>query len=523
MTDRSIDGPPPEFGIKALTMVVAPASDHAGGLDLQGLTDHLSREIGLPIDLIRCENYGEAIEALASGAAALGWLGPHAYVKAARDGHVEPFAVGMPAGGASPNYQSLFVVRDDSKITTLAEVRNHRIAVGDPHSTSGYIVPRRELADIGIRIESESDFAEIIQASNHDDALRMVVDGAVDLAPVSSVNFDENLRSGIIKPGRLRVIHRSPDIPGAPLVYAAALAPDLKRRIKDTVLRAHEHMEIGGYGGALERYVDPAEARAKLLAAYIRPQWTWRTYLAIGALIGVIWLVAVDLEVDPMALMQSAGSYFADIIGRMMPPDFSDLPALLLAMLETVEIALLGTVLAISLSIPVALCAARNTAPNYAVYLVARVITVFFRAIPEFILAMILVIAIGFGAMPGVLALGFHTMGFLAKFYADAAEDVDFGPIDALNSMGAPRMQVVAFAIVPQIVAPFIGYNLYILDRNIRMATMLGIVGAGGIGYELQAAFRMFEYQRVSAIIILIFATIFVIDMISSRIRARFQ
>ncbi|MDA1101625.1 MAG: phosphonate ABC transporter, permease protein PhnE [Proteobacteria bacterium] len=523
MMDITEDGSPPPSGIGALTMVVAPASDHIGGLDLQSLMDYVSREIGMPINLVRCENYGEAIAALASGAAALGWLGPQAYVEAAREGRVEPFAVGVPLGGGSPNYQSLFVVRDDSAITTLAEVRGRRIAVGDPHSTSGYNVPRRELADIGIRIDSGSDFIKIVQASNHDEALRMVIDGVVDVAPVSSVNYYENVRTGAIQRGQLRIIHKSPDIPGAPLVYAASLAPALKRRIKDIVLGAHEHMEIGGYGGALERYVDPAEARLKLLEAYIRPQWTWKTYLSIFSLLGVIWLVSFDLEVDPLALMTSAGNYFADVIGRMMPPDFTDLPNLLLAMLETVEIALLGTVLAISISIPVALSAARNTAPNYAIYLVARLVTVFFRAIPEFILAMILVIAIGFGAMPGVLALGFHTMGFLAKFYADAAEDVDSGPVDALNSMGAPRMQVVAFAIVPQIIAPFIGYNLYILDRNIRMATMLGIVGAGGIGYELQAAFRMFEYQRVSAIIILIFVTIFAIDMISSRIRAKFH
>ncbi len=514
---------PPAFGIDQLTMVVAPASDHSGGLDLQGLMEYLSKEIGLPINLVRCENYGEAITALKTGAATLGWLGAQAYIQVAREGHVEPFAVGLPVGSASPNYQSLFVVRDDSPITALAEVRNHRIAVGDPHSTSGYNVPRRELAEIGIKLDREGDFSEVVHAGNHDEALRMVIDGVVDVAPVSSVNFHENIRSGAIQAALVRIIHRSPDIPGAPLVYSADLAPALKQRIRETVLRAHQHIEAGGYGGAVERYVDPAEARLKLLEAYIRPQWSWRTYLTIASLVAVIGLVSVDLEVDPLALMTSAGNYFADVIGRMMPPDFSGFAHLLLAMLETVEIALLGTFLAISISIPVALCAARNTAPNYFVYLIARVITVFFRAIPEFILAMILVIAIGFGAMPGVLALGFHTMGFLAKFYADAAEDVDFGPVDALNSMGAPRIQVVSFAIVPQIVAPFIGYNLYILDRNIRMATMLGIVGAGGIGYELQSAFRMFEYQRVSAIIILIFATIFAIDLISSRIRSKFQ
>jgi phosphonate transport system permease protein len=155
--------------------------------------------------------------------------------------------------------------------------------------------------------------------------------------------------------------------------------------------------------------------------------------------------------------------------------------------------------------------------------MIARTITIFFRAIPEFIMAMILVIAIGFGAMPGVLALGLHTMGFLAKFYAEAIEHVDVGPIEALGSTGASRTQVLAFAIVPQIMASFVGNNLYILDRNIRMATMLGIVGAGGIGYELQSSFRMFEYQRVSAIIIVIFVTIFIIDMISSYLRSKVQ
>jgi len=190
-------------------------------------------------------------------------------------------------------------------------------------------------------------------------------------------------------------------------------------------------------------------------------------------------------------------------------------------MLETVEIALLGTLLAITLSIPVGLCSARNIAPNYLVYLIARVITIFFRAIPEFIMAMILVIAIGFGAMPGVIALGFHTMGFLAKFYAEAIEQISEGPVDALNSMGASRRQVLAFAVVPQILPSFVGNNLYILDRNIRMATMLGIVGAGGIGYELQSSFRLFDYPRVSAIVIVIFVTIFLIDIISSYIRAK--
>ena len=192
-------------------------------------------------------------------------------------------------------------------------------------------------------------------------------------------------------------------------------------------------------------------------------------------------------------------------------------------MFETIEIAFLGTFIAIVLSIPVGLFSARNLAPNYLVFLIARIITIFFRAIPEFIIAMILVIAVGFGAIPGVLALGLHTMGFLAKFYAEDIEHVNKGPIEALKSSGASKRQIIAFAVIPQIIPSFVANNLYILDRNIRMATMLGIVGAGGIGYELLSSFRMFEYQRVSAIIIIIFIAIFLIDHLSSFIRSKIK
>jgi len=205
----------------------------------------------------------------------------------------------------------------------------------------------------------------------------------------------------------------------------------------------------------------------------------------------------------------------------MLPPDFSNLDELVYALFETIEIAFLGTFIAIGLSIPVGLFSARNLAPNYTVFLIARIITIFFRAIPEFIIAMILVIAVGFGAIPGVLALGLHTMGFLAKFYAEDIEHVNKGPIEALKSSGASKRQIIAFAVIPQIIPSFVANNLYILDRNIRMATMLGIVGAGGIGYELQSSFRMFEYPRVSAIIIIIFIAIFLIDHLSSFIRSK--
>ncbi len=263
--------------------------------------------------------------------------------------------------------------------------------------------------------------------------------------------------------------------------------------------------------------------KTKHLEKYLRSQWSWKTYFFIISLIAILILITIDLEINFVELFSDSSKYFGDILNRMLPPDFSNFKNLSYAMLETIEIAFLGTFIAIVLSIPVGLFSARNLAPNYGIFLVARIITIFFRAIPEFIIAMILVIAIGFGAMPGVLALGIHTMGFLAKFYAEDIEHINKGPVEALKSSGASKRQIISFAVIPQIIPSFVANNLYILDRNIRMATMLGIVGAGGIGYELQSSFRMFEYQKVSAIIIIIFFTIFIIDHISSFIRSKIK
>ena len=255
----------------------------------------------------------------------------------------------------------------------------------------------------------------------------------------------------------------------------------------------------------------------------LKPQWSWKTFIFLVLFCSILVFIVNDLELDFFKLVSDSSKYFVDILSRMLPPDFSNLNELIYSMFETIEIAFLGTFLAIILSIPLGLFSARNLAPNYFIYLICKTVVIFFRAIPEFIIAMILVIAIGFGAMPGVLALGLHTMGFLAKFYAEDIEHINKGPIDALKSSGASKSQIISFGVIPQILPAFVANNLYILDRNVRMATMLGIVGAGGIGYELQSSFRMFEYERVSAIIILIFITIFIIDYLSSNIRSKIK
>jgi len=261
----------------------------------------------------------------------------------------------------------------------------------------------------------------------------------------------------------------------------------------------------------------------KDLDKHLKPQWSWKTLISIVLFCLILFFVVKDLEIDFVKLVSDSSKYFGDILSRMLPPDLSNLNQLIYAMFETIEIAFLGTFIAIILSIPLGLFSARNLAPNYFIYITCKTIVIFFRAIPEFIIAMILVIAIGFGAMPGVLALGLHTMGFLAKFYAEDIEHINRGPIDALKSSGATKSQIISFGVIPQILPAFVANNLYILDRNVRMATMLGVVGAGGIGYELQSSFRMFEYETVSTIIIIIFITIFIIDYFSAYIRSKIK
>tara|TARA_B110000008_G_scaffold208404_1_gene207248 strand:- start:127 stop:1686 length:1560 start_codon:yes stop_codon:yes gene_type:complete len=506
-----------------LIVALAPASGSSEGLDFNKLFSYVSSVIGIEIKITQCKDYKEATKFLSEGKAQIGWLGGMSSTQEIeiKNSLVEEFAVGVPVGKNVPFYRSKFIVKTSSDIHNLEDVRNRKIAIGDKFSTSGYVMPKKELYEIGIDLENENSFRSIKKVSNHDEAISAVINDEVDVAPVSSINLDLLIANKGISQKDFKVIHQSPNIAGAPLVYLSELDSTLKEEIKTAVLNAHNHIDVSGYGGLLDRYIDPIDSHRDYIESHLRPQWGWRSIFGIIGFILIYILIAIDLEIDFSQLLKDSYLYMKDVIGRMLPPDFTNFKNLMLSMLETVEIAMMGTLLAILLSIPVGLFSARNIAPNYPVYLVAKTITVFFRAIPEFIMAMILVIAIGFGAMPGIIALGLHTMGFLAKFYAEAIEHVSEDPIQALESMGASKWQVISFAVVPQIIPSFIGNNLYILDRNIRMATMLGIVGAGGIGYELQSAFRMFQYPRVSAIIIVIFITIFVIDMISSWIRSK--
>jgi phosphonate transport system permease protein len=190
-------------------------------------------------------------------------------------------------------------------------------------------------------------------------------------------------------------------------------------------------------------------------------------------------------------------------------------------MLESLEIALWATLLGIGLGAPIAYLGARGYTPHAVFYVLARGFAGFLRAPPEFVSALFLVLAFGFGPIAGVLALGLHSAGFFGKFYADDIENAERGPQEALAGLGANKLKVLRFAALPQVLPQYFAYTQYVLERNVRMATVIGVVGAGGIGVELKGRFDMFDFGHVTTILLVIFVTVLALERLSQWARAR--
>ena len=189
------------------------------------------------------------------------------------------------------------------------------------------------------------------------------------------------------------------------------------------------------------------------------------------------------------------------------------------ATLETVQMALAGTLLALLVAFPVAFLAARNTTPHPAVYHSVRAVLNFLRTIPDLALGLLFVAAVGLGAFAGTLALAIHTATVLGKLLSESVENIDEGVVEAIRTTGAGYTQVLSFAVVPQILPDLISFTLYRLETNIRAASVLGLIGAGGIGYLMNTSFRTFQYQEAAAIVLVLIALVVLVDYLSSRLR----
>ncbi len=207
--------------------------------------------------------------------------------------------------------------------------------------------------------------------------------------------------------------------------------------------------------------------------------------------------------------------------GRMLPPDFTILKDLMVPMVETLEMALLGTTIPIFFALPLAFLAAVNTSPSRLVSVVVRLLIAFFRTVPELIWAMVLVTAVGLGPFPGVLALVLHSIGGLGKFYYEAIEAADPGVMEAMEAAGASRFKMIWYGVMPNVIPVMMSSTLFYWEYNNRASTVLGLVGAGGIGLALTHALQDFRYPEVVTCLILIVLILVVIDRISAFLRGK--
>jgi len=213
------------------------------------------------------------------------------------------------------------------------------------------------------------------------------------------------------------------------------------------------------------------------------------------------------------------GPAIAQLASEMVPPNFTRWHHWLRPLLDTLAMSIAGTALAIVISLPLALLAAPNTTPSPVVARLTRVMLSAMRSVPEIILGILFVAAVGFGALPGVLALALHSVGMVGKFYAEAIEHVDPKPLEAARAAGGNGYQVIVYAVLPQVIPQLADITIYRWEYHFRASAVLGIVGAGGIGFELMAALRLIKYDEVSAILLTILACVVVVDSIGSRLR----
>lgn len=246
-------------------------------------------------------------------------------------------------------------------------------------------------------------------------------------------------------------------------------------------------------------------------------------YLTYVLLVGFVLWSAWAIRISPERFVQGLGAT-AEFLESMWPPDFGERERELIreGIGETLAMAVVATILGVAASLPVAFMAARNLAPR-PVYYLARSLIMISRSFHSLVIGIIFVVAVGFGPFAGALTLSFATIGFYAKILADDLENIDMGQLRAIEAAGANKLQVILYGAVPQALPRMIGLAIYRWDINVRSSTIIGIVGAGGIGFTLLNAFDRYQYDFAVAILIVIVAIVLAGEVVSAMIRRRIR
>jgi phosphonate transport system permease protein len=241
--------------------------------------------------------------------------------------------------------------------------------------------------------------------------------------------------------------------------------------------------------------------------------------IAVAVVIIYYWAIT-GTDTSPSNFIKGI-PFMADFIRRMFPPDIANIGRFLLKAVETLQMAIVGSTIGAIIAVPLSFLAARNIMPNKFVYHTIRTIFDACRGINEIVWGLIFVSMVGLGPFPGVLALAAHVTGALGRYFSESIETVDPEVIKAIISTGANKIQIVARGTFPQVKPLFINYMLYYLENNFRAATVLGLVGAGGIGMELITSMRLFKNREVLTILIIMVLTVTAIDRFSAYIRKK--
>ena len=242
--------------------------------------------------------------------------------------------------------------------------------------------------------------------------------------------------------------------------------------------------------------------------------------VAFGAI--TWWAASKEFGIDfSFGEIVSGFSRGAGTLLEFWPPEMAFLPETVRPMVETFQMAVIASAIGCSLALPIAFLASRVTTPNLVTYVADRIVMNVIRSLPDVLFALIFVIVLGIGPLPGILALTIFNIGVVVKLMSETIDGVDRGPMEAAQATGANRVQSTVTSVLPQVLPNYVAYSLYVFELNIRASAVLGLVGAGGIGRVLEAQRKFFQYDRVMVVLLELFVLVVIIETISVRLRRR--
>ncbi|AJW70866.1 phosphonate ABC transporter, permease protein PhnE [Nitrosopumilus adriaticus] len=247
---------------------------------------------------------------------------------------------------------------------------------------------------------------------------------------------------------------------------------------------------------------------------------TPKNNIIIGIIIALLVVASYNVDANPIEFVEGLPN-LAIVVDEMLKVESKYIPTALWAMFETIQMAFIGTVVGVAIALPLSMLASRNLNSKY-VYAPTRALLAATRTFPSILWALLFVIMVGLGPFAGVLAIIMYTVGFIAKLQYEVIETIDSDPMDAINSIGVSKFQLIRYVVIPESASHLLGQMLYMFDYNVRQTSILGLVGAGGIGFYIINYIKFFEYGKAAVFMIVVLVTVLLIDWISVKIRDKY-